>query len=384
MVVLMLKPKWRAVFVALGAAFFFCSASYGQSSQRDQPIIWGVCGHPTWTDYGDWIPANTDRQIDLIQQLGCTYYRCSFEGSHDPEAMDKLVPKAQAAGITVLPDLPISIVPKNDAKTNYDTNYALAKRWAGYAIAKHYHLPYWELGNELENWNLVKVEYDGAAPGEYPDKTPGGFVAMAAALKGAYQGLHDTYREAAAKGEIDVVPQVLFGATFRHWGLLTKIGKYDEGLPFDIISWHWYEPNHGLFSVPIHDDKSFSRNRSPAQCLADFKSHTHPDQPMDVWITEMNRSIHGSGGWQNGSFAETLSGQDWAGEAQQITSIIADLKAAPNVKAIFVYELIDDHNADKNNAERLRSEGNYGLITGLNGTYKDAFYAYQKEIKQSH
>ncbi len=384
MAALMLRPKLLALIAVLGAVFFPCSASRGETPQRDQPIIWGVCGHPTWADYGDWVPANADRQIELIHQLGATYYRCSFEGSPYPAALDKIVPKAQAAGITVLPMLPVKIAAKDDAKTNYDTNYAIGKRWADYAIAKHYHLPYWELGNELENWSLVKIVYDGASPDEFPDKTPGGFVALASSQNGAYHGIQDTYAAARVRGETDVVPQVLFGATYRHWGLLAKVAQYDGGLPCDIISWHWYEPNHGPFNAPIHDAKSLSNNRTPAECLADFKSHTHPDQPMDVWITECNRSVHTPKGFDNGSLADTPSGEDWAAEAQGIKSTIADLKAAPNVKAIFVYELIDDFNADKNNAVRLRAEGHYGLLTGLNGKYKDAFYTYQSEIKESH
>jgi hypothetical protein len=383
MVVLMLRLKWPAVFASLAAAFFFPGVSHAESPQRDQPIIWGVCGHPTWADYADWVPGNMERQLTYVRELGCTYYRCSFEGASYPQILDKLVPPIQAAGATLLPIFPLKIVAKDDAKTNYTANYEAGTKWAGHAISKHYPIPYWELGNELENLNLVKVEYDGASPDEYPDKTPGAFVAIASALNGAYHGIQDTYAAARAKGETDITPQMLYGATYRHWGLVAKIGKYDGSLPFDIISWHWYEPNCGRFNAPIHDDKSVSNNRTPAECLADFKSHTHPGQPMDVWITESNRSVHSAKGYENGSFTDAPGGQDWAAEAQEIKVTLDDLKAAPTVKAIFVYELLDEPLADRTSPDRLRSEGNYGLITGLNGKYKDAFYTYQSEIKES-
>ena len=307
-----------------------------------------------------------------------------FEGGAYPAILKNIVPPAQAAGVTVLPDLPLKIVAKDDAETNYETNYQIGFKWASYAIAEHYQLPYWEIGNELENGSWVKVTYDGTAPNQFPDKTPGGFVAIASALKGAYHGIKDAYAAGRAQGTTAIVPQILYGACYHHWGLLTKLLQYNGSLPCDIISWHWYEPNCGLFSAPLHDGKSFSNGRSPAECLADFKSPSHPDQPMDVWITELNRSVHTPQGDLNGSVSDTApEGQDWSAEAQEIHSSIEDVKKAPTVKAIFVYELFDETLADRGNPKRLRSEGSFGLLTGLNGKYKDGFYTYQKEIKQN-
>jgi hypothetical protein len=378
MVVLMLRLKWLAILASLCAVL----PCHGGASS-DRPIIWGICGHPTWSDYADWVPANSKTVIGYLRKLGCTFYRCSFEGAAYPKILNSVVPIAQAAGVTILPDLPLNIVAQEDEKTNFERNYQIGYDWASYAISQHYHLPYWELGNELENGNLVSVSADGTAPDQFPDKVPGGFFAIASSLNGAYHGIHDAYAAGRDQGETKIEPKILYGACYRHWGLLTKIENHNGSLPCDIISWHWYEPNCGLFNAPIQDSNSFSKNRSPAECLADFKSQSDPSKPMDVWITELNRSVHTPAGYDNGSVAETPTGQDWTAEAQEIQLTIDDLKKAPTVKAMFVYELFDEPRADGSNPVRMRSEGNFGLMTGLNGRYKDAFKIYQNEIKEN-
>jgi len=346
-----------------------------------QPFAWGVCGHPTWSDYAGWVPQNFSRQLEDVQKLGCSYYRFAFEGAEYPSILKSYVPAAQAAGITILPILPIKIDAKDDAKTNYSRNYGIGFAWASYAIQQKYQLPYWELGNELENSSLVKIVYDGTSPNDFPDKDAGGFVAIASSLSGAYHGINDAYSASRASGETTVVPKMLYGCAYHHWGLLAKILQYNGSLPCDIISWHWYIPMCGSFSSPIHDPKSASNNRSPAECLADFKSHSDPQQPMDVWITETNRSAKTPQGFLNGSYSTNAKGED--AEAQAIDTSIADLKKASNVRAIFVYELLDDIQADRSNALRLRDEGHFGLKTTLNGRYKSAFYHYQNDIKEN-
>ena len=352
------------------------------------PMIWGVCGHPAWSDYASWVPANVTTQMNYINQLGCTYYRVSFEGAEYPSFLDTLVPKAQTAGITLLPDLPMKLVAADSAQTNYSNNYTIGYTWATYAISKGYAMPYWEIGNEVENWDLVNVVYDGASPNDFPDKTPGGFVAIASGFDGAYQGIKDAYAAGRLSGKTTITPNVLLGMCFRHWGLLSKIQAYNKGsLPCDVISWHWYGPNYGAFNAPIKDANSVANGRSPAQCLGDFKSRTNPSQPMDVWITETNRSqpIAG-GGVLNGSVAANATpktSQDWAAEASAIQANIDSIKGVPTVKAIFVYELLDEPIADQTSVSMLASEGYFGLVTGLNGTLKNAFYTYQAEIKAS-
>jgi hypothetical protein len=103
---------------------------------------------------------------------------------------------------------------------------------------------------------------------------------------------------------------------------------------------------------------------------------------MDVWITETNRSVKPTATtYLNGSAAANASGQDWAAEAQVLKSILSDLRTADNVKAIFVYELLDEPNAHGKSASSRNTEGYLGLMTGLNGQRKDAFYTFQAAVK---
>jgi hypothetical protein len=362
------------------------TASATTTTAATTPMVWGICGHPTWSDYASWIPANVTTQMSDINQLGATYYRVSFEGASGPSYLDTLVPKAQAAGITLLPDLPFSLVAAASAQTNYSTNYTTAYNWATYAISKGYKLPYWEVGNEVENWGLVSVEGDGSLPTQFPDEQAGGFVAIVNGFNGSYQGIQDAYTAGRKAGTTTITPKVLIGMCYRHWGLLAKIQAYNNGvLPCDMISWHWYGPNYGGFNTAITSGTTNDNNRTPAACLGDFKSKTNPTQPMDVWITETNRSQNvGAGVLENGSVSNNATpktSQDWAAEATAVQQNIDSFKTVPSVKGIFVYELFDEPLADSSSTAYLADEGYFGLITGLNGTMKNAFYTYQTEIK---
>ena len=349
------------------------------------PLIWGVNGHPTESDYASWIPANFTTQMTDLNQVGATYYRVSFEGASYPQILSSYVPSATAAKVTLLPILPINLVAADSAQANYDNNYTLGYTWAAYAISKGYAIPTWELGNEVENWDLVNVVYDGTTAGDFPDKTPGGFVAIANGFNGAYQGIKDAYAAGRAANTTTITPQVLIGMCYRHWGLLAKIQAYDNGvLPCDAISWHWYGPNYGGFNSVINDPRSAGNGRTPAACLGDFKSKSDPTKPMDIWLTETNRSQSVNGVLLNGSVASDTapsSSQDWTAEATAIQSNVDSFKPVASVKAIFVYELFDETIATSSSTGYLASEGYFGLITGLQGTKKNAFYAYQNEIK---
>ena len=221
------------------------------------PLIWGINGHPSWSDYASWVPANVTTQVTALNQLGVKYYRIGWEASVNQSFMDLVAPKAQAAGITLLPIVPVTLVAANSAQVNYNNNYQLGYTQATYAISKGYAIPTWELGNEVEGGDLVSITYDGSSPNDFPDKTPGGFVAIASGFNGAYQGIKDAYTAGRASKLTTITPQVLIGMTYRHWGLMTKIQAYDNGvLPCDAISWHWYGPNYGGFNTVINDPKS--------------------------------------------------------------------------------------------------------------------------------
>jgi hypothetical protein len=357
------------------------------------PSMWGLCGHPTLSDYQGWNVAFRDRQIAYLQELGCNIYRCSFEysGGPYPKLIDNIVPAAQAAGITVLPMFPLSLTGSNlaTAYSNvYTENYNRAVSWANHAITNGYQLPYWELGNELENTGMVSVQGDGSSPSQYTDFATNGFERIRAALNGAHDGLRDAYADARAAGTTTITPQMLFGATWRHWGLLKKIQSANGStpVPWDVISWHWYTPKFQKFTAIISDASSSSNGRTPVACLNEFKKKSDPSQPMDIWITEMGRSQHTSKGAVGGSctaVTDHANSQNWALQAQELELEIDDLVSVSSVKAIIVYEMFDELLNHASSGEAAKAaKGYFGLITGLDGTRKIAFYGYKTKISQ--
>lgn len=357
-------------------------------------IAWGVCGHPTFSDYQNWNASARTEQIGLLQDLGCDIYRCSFEYSPKPypALMDNIVPVAQAAGVLVLPVLPVTSLGANGSTIYADVyaeNYTIATTWANYAISKGYKLPYWELGNEMENWGLVNISGDGSSPSQYTDKATNGFERIRAALNGAYDGLKAAYSAARQSGLTTITPSLLSpGTAYRHWGLLTKIKNANgtQPVPWDILSWHWYTPSYGDFSSTITDASSPSYGKSPVQCLNEFPQKSNPAAPMDIWITECGRSqnIPGSGfvGGSATSRTNPAASQDWALQAQELEDEIADLATVPTVKAIIVYELFDETSLYAGKSAGAQAEQAYfGLVTGLGGTRKDVYYVFRSIIE---
>lgn len=327
-------------------------------------INWGVNGHPSETPYSNYIPANVTVQVGYLTALRAKFYMCSFEVNY-PSVMQLTVPKLKAAGITVLPMLPVLFNPALSAQTNYDNGYALGFSWATYAIAQGYELPYWQLANEIENYSgLVTISGDGSKVSNFSEITPGAYAAIASGLNGAYVGIREAYRSGREHRLTAIQPQILIGATFRHWGLLSIIEQQLGYLPCDLIYWHWYGPNYRLFTQTISDSTSGGFGRSAAACLGDFHKN--------IWMTEVGRSQNIGGTLYNGSEATDLTGSDQADQASQLRIDIDDIKSVPSVKSIFVYELLDE-------PQWSVGQRYFGLVTGLNGTQKTAFATFQSE-----
>lgn len=308
-------------------------------------LIWGVVGHPTWLDYADWVSGNMAKQIAWVNKLGCSYYRCSFESAEYPAILDQIVPSAVAGHMNILPILPVSQNTGLSPYNNYVANFNMATGWAGHAIAKGYHIPYWELGNEMENNGQFTINGDGSSILHFRQNNPKAFVLLATSVLGAYSGMRHAYHQA------NLTPsKALFGFCYHHYGLY-DLFKYMEPylggqLPFDVISWHWYPPDYGTFAIAASGLTGLGK---------------------DIWITEINRAQNG----HNGSM--TTSGINEALQAQTLASGIADVRKSSNVKAIFVYELLDEPKAAGTNPVSAYM----GLVNNLSGVPRQAFATYQ-------
>ncbi len=98
-------------------------------------------------------------------------------------------------------------------------------------------------------------------------------------------------------------------------------------MPCDILSWHWYSPAYGDFTAPVRNPLSSGFLRSPAESLAQLHSNDDPARPIDIWITEMNRSVKPTANsYLNGSYSDNATHQDWPAQAEVLRSIVADLR----------------------------------------------------------
>jgi hypothetical protein len=350
-------------------------------------IQFGVCFHPAWPEYAFWTPANAAAAMGLAKQLGCAYVRCSLDMAqppYSPQNLDMFCPAAAAAGLTALPVMHPTVTPGLSYMDSYKAEYPKAKAFVAAVVAKGYKIPAWEIGNEMED-AYYHIISDGTIPAHYTEKTPGNEVALIGAIYAWYDALHAGYKAAGLPA-----PIVMIGGTYYHWGFLQRIYDYQAaehfaGMPCDAIAWHWYQPQCQSFNAPLSWIDSPMHGKVPAECLAAFPARGWTQlqkgaPSMLVWITETNRMVAGTPA-QNGSYSNTAPGnQDQAAQGAQITATIADLSKAPNVQAIFVFELYDEPKAYAGKTGAAQSEF-FGLVA--NGVPKLAFTAYQTAIKNS-
>lgn len=332
-------------------------------------LEWGVNGHPQQQEYRNWDSAEVTEQIGYIEDLGVTHYRVSSEQYQDcPSCLFDAFYAADPdfeSHFTLLPVLSLDLtLDKNQYpnlfQANYDAMYQRAQTWATYAIERNYDIPYWELGNEPENDSTLDFSMtgDGSLESDWPDSDS--IDALAGGLHGLYWGIHDAYagRDVSCIG----------GGAWVHWGLFEKIRDRIGTLPFDALSWHWYEPKFGAFGSP----NNYDNGESAADSLAAFQK--------DVWITETNREgqeeINQTWAPLGGSCASYEGPtQDEGDQATALAASIEDLGARKSdgsrvVTAIFAYELYDEPITRAND---LCAEGSYGLMTtATDGSYSHA------------
>ena len=137
----------RSFSLALVAAAFFMMPA----ARAAQPnFVWGANGHPLVSYPG----ISVKEQLDALRDLGFTSYRVDISSEEKSGALRDLVREGKRRGIAVLP----LITPKFDLdketpeslrKQAYDLAVALVSPLKGEVTV-------WELGNELENYAVIK------------------------------------------------------------------------------------------------------------------------------------------------------------------------------------------------------------------------------------
>ena len=311
------------------------------ASALAEPVQWGINGHPL-TQEGYWqVPL--DDQLDLVKESGATWYRISFgfDGYRANTArFEEILRKAEKRNLRLLPVLmppkgfhdgskPLAQIQEESA--------AFGKEMAGRYKGR---ITHWELGNELDAYSMIKKgektlsgkewKWDGAPDGKNPDDYETvRYERCREFFKSLQQGIKQADPEALTM--IDT-------AGWLHYGFLQRL-KDDGVNDYDILAWHWYSEMGPLTAAST--DKI-----DIIKLLKD--AHGKP-----IWLTEINRRDGSKGGKEKE-------------QADYIGGPIGDLAKHPDIKAVFLYELLDEPYFGES------GESHYGLaeISKQSGKWK--------------
>ena len=285
-----------AIVTAMGGAFVVSGPTQARAE-----LLWGVNGHPL-AAYSTPITV----QLDLMKETGLKSYRVDVSDVLRADALGQLINEAKKRDIEILPVL----TPGLDLdKTDPKALYAKAFNFAATIVSRFQHdVRVWELGNELENYAIIKAcemkddgtQYNcawGPAGGVGVDEY---FTPRWKKVSAVLKGLSD--------GTSSVDPTIRKAIGTAGWG---HVGAFErmkqDGVKWDISVWHMYgdDPEWGFKYLAVYG--------------------------KPIWVTEFNTA----GGSQ--------PGQDKQAEALRKTmQRLNELKDKYSVEAAHVYELLDE------------------------------------------
>lgn len=268
-------------------------------------VVLGVNGHPL-VSYPD---IAFETQIDLVRRMGATAYRVDVT-SDEAGAQDRfarLLDVAEARGVALLPVLipPLSL----DGATPEALRaraFAFASAYVGRFGAR---IATWELGNELENYAILRPcdrRADGStypcdwgpASGDHPSHyQPERWAKVSATLRGLSDG---------ARAADPAARRAIGTAGWGHFGAFDLLAR--DGVAWDVSVWHVYV-ERGLDAA-----------------LARLARHGKP-----IWITEFN-----------GERGSAVGLDTQAERLGALSRRILELAKQNRVEAAFVYELLDE------------------------------------------
>jgi hypothetical protein len=284
--------KHAAVFLSMLLIFFLTSSFANAELQL------GVTGHPFVQEgYKD---ISIEEQLAKVQELGIKWYRTDWYGWAADNArmpmVKEFIRQAESRGISVLP---VIISPADLSKERMEDIYKKSFEFAQ-ALAKAYgdSIRVWELGNELDNFAIVRkgeITVDGEMwKHGVPDGSEPGFYEKSRYQKALamLRGLSDGVRA------VDNNAMTIINATYLHYGFLDLLMK--DGLQFDVVGWHWYS-----------DMGDLTGSVGNVNLLKRLSAYNKP-----IWITEFNR--------RNGSMGPN-------GEAEQASYLARELRKIASV-----------------------------------------------------
>ncbi|MBS7542939.1 glycosyl hydrolase [Ancylobacter oerskovii] len=265
-------------------------------------IEWGVNGHPIVSYSG----VTVDEQLDLVGKLGMRSYRVDVYSTEQMDSLAALVEAGGTRGIAILPVLiPPTKFDEQDATELYKAAFALASTFSRRFGSR---VEVWELGNEMENYALIRpcemrddgTQYPcewGIAGGVGPlDYFGPRYLKVAAVLRGLSDGVRAGNPSAR---------RAIGTAGWGHLGFFDRLAK--DGIGWDISVWHMY-----------------GEDPEPA-----FKHLATFGKP--IWVTEFNQPY----GSERGAEEQTQGLLNWMKR-------LDELSGPYKVEAAHIYELFDE------------------------------------------
>jgi len=294
------------------------------------PVQWGINGHPL-TQEAYWHVPLAD-QLDLVKESGATWYRISFGAKafrENTARFDELLEKAEKRGLKLLPVLmPAGLGTNKPIEQIREESAAFGKEMATRYKGR---ITHWELGNELDNFSMIKKgettpsgkewKWDGAPDGSSPDDYE----------TGRYERCREFFRS-LQQGIKEADPKALTmvdTSGWLHYGFIERL-KQDGAADFDVLAWHWYSEMGDITAV---SDKKI-----------DVLQLLKERYQKPIWFTEINRRDGSKGGKE-------------AEQAEYIVGPIAKLAKTGGIEAVFLYELLDEPYFGES------GESHYGLVT---------------------
>jgi hypothetical protein len=253
-----------------------------------------------------------EEQMRVLQEMGVDWYRVSWSDQTTPEQMDHVLAAAAAAKINILPVLTPEVDLTVDRPlADYESEAEqFARKWVGRYADR---LSIWELANELDDPAILRRGDINPANGQPWDTgSPDGSEILHYEPQRLSRAL--AVLEGLSRGVAAVQPSArrLIGtAGWKHYGFLQAVERAQ--IPYEIIAWHWYS------------EMGTMTNAGGTNVLAQLQQFHR-----DIWITEAGR--------RDGSMMHTETEQ-----AKYYTEDIPRMAAFyPEVKAYFVYELLDE------------------------------------------
>lgn len=284
--------------LSLGLAFLL--GSFGPSSAD---MLWGANGHPLTAYPG----ISISQQLDYLKDLGMTSYRVNVPDTGKLQALTSLVNEAKARGIDILP----VITPSNiDLDTESPEALYEKARELAVALASRFKndIRVWELGNEMENYAIIKPCEKRDDGSTYPCEwgSAGGVTALEyygprwAKVSAVLKGLSD--------GVTSVDPEIRKAIGTAGWGHLGAFERMEaDGIKWDISVWHAY-------------------GEDPQWAFDTLKKYKKP-----IWLTEFNNP-----------YGSQRSESQQAEALRQTMGRLKELQNTHNLEAAFVYELLDE------------------------------------------